>query len=332
MTWGEVQRQALKKLDLPDQAFREEYRPALVQAANEGALLLATAGRPIHRTALVESQGQPLDLTEQAPDLFRLTGADRLEEGEERPTLDYKWEGEQLWLPPGTYRLRGPRIRTAADAGYAGRPYAFLGAGGPGPRFRSTSHRSCMNTTTCSWRCCGAMSLRWGGNCCSWDSGSGGGRAARRLLWRKGGFDVARLAVPRGPKRYVTTYARFRGVDFSTDPALVDPQPLPLCPQPDLRCGRHAGKAARMAHTGHGAQPHQRPVCLAVWPAGGHRHPRQGRHLPVAARRRTLLDVGRGNRRPFPGLCDEWRAVSRSPAGSTSAFGGRKKGWPGAAR
>ena len=44
MTWGEVQRQALKKLDLPDQAFREEYRPALVQAANEGALLLATAG------------------------------------------------------------------------------------------------------------------------------------------------------------------------------------------------------------------------------------------------------------------------------------------------
>ena len=106
MTWGEVQRQALKKLDLPDQAFREEYRPALVQAANEGALLLATAGRPIRRTALVESQGQPLDLTAQAPDLFRLTGADRLEEGEERPTLDYKWEGEQLWLPPGTYRLR----------------------------------------------------------------------------------------------------------------------------------------------------------------------------------------------------------------------------------
>ena len=40
MTWGEVQRQALKKLDLPDQAFREEYRPALVQAANEGAGLL----------------------------------------------------------------------------------------------------------------------------------------------------------------------------------------------------------------------------------------------------------------------------------------------------
>ena len=36
--------------------------------------------------------------------------------------------------------------------------------------------------------------------------------------------------MPRGPKRYVTTYARFRGVDFSTDPALVDPSRSPFAP------------------------------------------------------------------------------------------------------
>lgn len=41
---------------------------------------------------------------------------------------------------------------------------------------------------------------------------------------------MARFAVPRGPKRYVTTYARFRGVDFSTDPALVDPSRSPFAP------------------------------------------------------------------------------------------------------
>lgn len=41
---------------------------------------------------------------------------------------------------------------------------------------------------------------------------------------------MARFAVPNGPREYVTTYARFRGVDFSTDPALVDASRSPFAP------------------------------------------------------------------------------------------------------
>ena len=41
---------------------------------------------------------------------------------------------------------------------------------------------------------------------------------------------MPRFSVPSGPRRYSTTYARFRGVDFSTDPALVDASRSPFAP------------------------------------------------------------------------------------------------------
>ena len=41
---------------------------------------------------------------------------------------------------------------------------------------------------------------------------------------------MAQFKVPSQPKMYQTRYARFRGVDFSTDPALVDPSRSPFAP------------------------------------------------------------------------------------------------------
>ncbi len=41
---------------------------------------------------------------------------------------------------------------------------------------------------------------------------------------------MARFQAPRQPTRYCTRYQRFRGVDFSTDPALVDASRSPFAP------------------------------------------------------------------------------------------------------
>ena len=106
MNWGEIKQAVWHKLDAPDQAAMEEYMPGLVRAANEGAALLATAGKPIRRSVVAEADGCELELDTLAPDFYRLDGVRRIQGEQETPTRDYRLEGGLLRLPePGWYRL-----------------------------------------------------------------------------------------------------------------------------------------------------------------------------------------------------------------------------------
>lgn len=106
MTWGEVKKAVQQKLDLTDAADLNEYLPGLVHAANEGMAMLATAGKPIRRTIVMETEEKEVELALLTPDLYRLEEVRRLEGEEEKPTLDYRLTGTLLQLPAaGGYRL-----------------------------------------------------------------------------------------------------------------------------------------------------------------------------------------------------------------------------------
>lgn len=106
MTWGDVKQAVQQKLELTEAGDLEEYLPGLVRAANEGLALLATAGKPIRRAITVDTEDGEVELTLQAPELYRLEEVRRLEGVEEKATLDYRLTGTLLQLPAaGSYRL-----------------------------------------------------------------------------------------------------------------------------------------------------------------------------------------------------------------------------------
>lgn len=105
MNWGEIRRTVLDKLDGPDQLLEAEYLPRMVQAANEGLALLATAGLPIWKQAQVQGEGQSLYLPQALPNFWRLERV-LLPEGQQpAPAGDYRQEGDFLWLKQGEYCL-----------------------------------------------------------------------------------------------------------------------------------------------------------------------------------------------------------------------------------
>lgn len=103
MNWGEIRQTALDKLDGPDRLMEAEYLPRMVQAANEGLALLATAGLPIWKRARIQAEGEPIDLPQALPGFWRLETVSRVGLGQTGPTLHYRREGNFLWLDEGEY-------------------------------------------------------------------------------------------------------------------------------------------------------------------------------------------------------------------------------------
>ena len=98
MTWGEIRQTVLDKLDGPDRLLEAEYLPRMVQAANEGLALLATAGLPIWKRVRLQAEEDPFYLPQALPGFWRLEAVAQIEGEQAAPTLDYRREGNFLWL------------------------------------------------------------------------------------------------------------------------------------------------------------------------------------------------------------------------------------------
>lgn len=105
MNWGQIRRTVLDKLDGPDRLLEAEYLPRMVQAANEGLALLATAGLPIWKTAQVQGEEQPLYLPQALPGFWRLERVLQAEGLRPATAGDYRRAGDFLWLKQGEYCL-----------------------------------------------------------------------------------------------------------------------------------------------------------------------------------------------------------------------------------
>ena len=105
MNWGQIRRTVLDKLDGPDRLLEAEYLPRMVQAANEGLALLATAGLPIWKTIRVQAEAEPLRLSQQLPGFWRLERVLQADGRRPAPAGDYRQTGDFLWLKQGEYCL-----------------------------------------------------------------------------------------------------------------------------------------------------------------------------------------------------------------------------------
>ena len=105
MTWGEIRQTVLDKLDGPDRLLEAEYLPRMVQAANEGLALLATAGLPIWKRVRLQAEEDPFYLPQALPGFWRLEAVAQIEGEQAAPTLDYRREGNFLWLKEGLYEI-----------------------------------------------------------------------------------------------------------------------------------------------------------------------------------------------------------------------------------
>ena len=105
MNWGQIRPTVLDKLDGPDRLLESEYLPRMIQAANEGLALLATAGLPIWKRVRMRAEEEPLYLPQALPGFWRLETVARVQGEQVAPTLDYRREGSFLWLKEGEYDI-----------------------------------------------------------------------------------------------------------------------------------------------------------------------------------------------------------------------------------
>lgn len=94
MTWGEIKRATLGKLEFDDRAPNGEYAGQMTDAANEAiALLEITCGSPTKQMTISAEKDVPIDLSVKAPDFYEVVSVMKNDGTKRTETLGFKTDG-----------------------------------------------------------------------------------------------------------------------------------------------------------------------------------------------------------------------------------------------